>query len=168
MFVLLYFFLKICSVFVSVLKGFNQKEKKTNKHTYTMYRETLAQIKNLSYLSPDPQRAERAMLSRLSCNVKLCRKNLTRNMLSTLCKYKYCTRDVEQCIHKLYKGRDHKRINKVISFIMKDKMEDSEKEVRKAKSEYSMATEEYRRAVETRSAADVIFVNIMKTETEKL
>ena len=47
MFVLLYF-LKICSVFVSVLKGFNQKKKK-NKHTYTMYRETLAQIKNLSY-----------------------------------------------------------------------------------------------------------------------
>ena len=89
-------------------------------------------------------------------------------MLSTLCKYKYCTREVEQCIHKLYKGRDHKRINKVISFIMKDKMEDSEKEVRKAKSEYSMATEEYRRAVEARSAADVIFVNIMKTETEKL
>ena len=78
-----------------------------------MNRGTLAQIKLLSNLSPDPLRAERAMLYRLNCCVKLCKKTLTRNLLSTLCKKRTGLKDVEQCIQKLYKQEDNKRVNKV-------------------------------------------------------
>ena len=85
-----------------------------------MNRETLAQIKLISNLSPDPLRAERAMLYRLYCNVKLCKKNLTRNLLKTLFKHRTGTTEVEKCVRRLCRNGKEKRINKMVHFIMKD------------------------------------------------
>ena len=60
-----------------------------------MIREALAQIKNISNLLTDPNRAERAMCKRLVSCIKLCKKVLTRNMLSVLYRSEVSTQDVE-------------------------------------------------------------------------
>ena len=80
-----------------------------------MFRETLAQIKLISYLSPVPLRAERAMLYRLFCNVKLCKKNIARKLIDSLYKQRIGTREVEICVSRMYRnmkdtgGRKQKR-----------------------------------------------------------
>ena len=133
-----------------------------------MNRETLAQIKLISNLLPDPLRAERAMLYRLNCCVKMCKKTLTRNLLSTLCKRRTGLKVVEQCIQKLYKQEDNKRVNKVVNFIMKEKLEDAENEVRKAERNFSKASVEYTKCVQRMGATDRAYIDITKKETERL
>ena len=130
-------------------------------------RETLAQIKQISSLSTDPYRAERAMLYRLYCNVKLCKKNLTRNLLKTLCKHRTGTTEVEKCVRRLCRNGNDKRINKMVYFIMKDKLKDSEDEVRKTKNEYKETTESYRKHIPLNGIADASFTVIMNREAER-
>ncbi|MCP3849452.1 MAG: hypothetical protein GY694_04320, partial [Gammaproteobacteria bacterium] len=56
----------------------------------------------------------------------------------------------------------------MISFIMKDKLEDSEIEVKKAKLKFNEASEDYRKVIPTNSFVNESFVRIMKNETERL
>ena len=63
-----------------------------------MYRQTLAKIKNLSQLLPDPNRAEKAMYNVLSFSVKLCRRTLTRNVINSMIRNNVCTNDVLHCV----------------------------------------------------------------------
>ena len=133
-----------------------------------MFRETLAQIKTISNFSPVPIRAERAMMSRLMSNVKLCRRTLTRNLLDTLLKYKIGTREVDQIVKRVYKNRlNWRKQYKLTTFIMKEKLEDSKYEVIKARDEYNKATAEYRSQIQPKTVTDILFTNIMKRETEK-
>ena len=133
----------------------------------SLSRETLAQIKQLSSLLTDPNRAERAMLYRLYCNVKLCKKILTRNLLKTLCKHRTGTTEVDKCVHRLCRGGDGKRMSKIVDFIMKDKLRDSENEVRKARNEYNEATKNCRKHIPTNGIADTRFTIIMNREAER-
>ncbi len=134
-----------------------------------MFRETLAQIKTISYFSPVPQRAERAMLSRLLCNVKMCKKVLTRNLLGSLVKQRIGTREVKQAVSKLYKNsRNIRRQYRTINIIMKDKYNDSEEEARKARIDFEKATKDYRKEVPQGTVTDCLFNTIMKRESEKV
>jgi len=136
--------------------------------TKRMFRETLAQIKHISNLLPDPTRAERVMHARLMSNNKLCKKVLARDLLSVLYKQKIGTKVVDDCVKNLCRGSTHrKRKEKLTRFIMKDKLEDSEREVKEAKREYHMKTKEYRKQIEEGGSADKLFKNIMKRDTEK-
>ena len=132
-----------------------------------MSRETLAQIKLFSNFSPDPIRAERAMTRRLFCNVKLCKKVITRDLLKSLSKHRTGTSEVIECVRKLCRNGSDKRINKMVCTIMKDKLRDSENEARRAKNEYKKATEEYRRHIQMRGVTDEGFKLAMKSEAEK-
>ena len=132
-----------------------------------MFRETLAQIKTISYFSPVPIRAERAMMYRLMSNVKLCRKILTRNLLDTLVKYKIGTREVDQIVKRIYRNKiNWKKQLKMTTLIMREKLDDSRFEAKRAREEYNKATEEYRNEVLPRTVTDILFTNIMKRETE--
>ena len=72
-----------------------------------MFRETLAQIKNLASILADPIRAERVMHLRLVSCLKVCKRVITRDLLSVLHKYKVGTNDVNKCIQVLNKNRDN-------------------------------------------------------------
>ena len=63
-----------------------------------MFRQTLALIKQFSYVLPDPPRAERAMFNFIVCSFKLCRRVLTKNLLSELVKRGVGTNEVEKCV----------------------------------------------------------------------
>ena len=63
-----------------------------------MDRQTQAQIKTISILLADPDRAERAMSTRLLSCICLCQKTLTRDLISTLYKHNTGTREVEHSV----------------------------------------------------------------------
>ena len=134
-----------------------------------MFRETLAQIQTISMLSPVPVRAVRAMLSRLLCNVKMCKRVLTRNLLDSLVKQRVGTREVQRGVSKMYRNKKNmRRQHRTINIVMKDKLSDSEDEVKKARIEFEKVTEEYRREVPQGTVVDSLFNEIMKRETERV
>ncbi len=132
-----------------------------------MSRETLAQMRILSNFSPDPNRAERAMIYRLFCNVKLCKKIITKDLLKSLCKHRTGTNEVIECVRKLCRNGSERRINKMVCTIMKDKLKDSENEVRIARNDYKKATEEYRRHIQMNGVTDEGCKLAMRNEIEK-
>ena len=84
-----------------------------------MFRQTLAYIKELSRISTDPPRAEKAMFNFVLQSFKLCKRVLTRDLLYTLMKRGIGTREVENVVARLNrfatrKGRDVK----TVKFIM--------------------------------------------------
>ena len=134
-----------------------------------MFRETLAQIKTISYLSPVPIRAERAMLSRLFCDVKMCKKVLTRNLLDRLVSKRIGTREVQKGVSKMYRNKKNmRRQHRTVNIIMKDKLIDSEEEVKKAKTDFERATKEYREEIPQGTIIDTLFNTIVKKEMEKI
>ena len=66
-----------------------------------MSRQTLAHIKFLSNVLPDPYRAERAMFKCIMCSLRLCKRVLTRDLLYNLMKCGLGTNDVENCVKYL-------------------------------------------------------------------
>ena len=68
---------------------------KVPKIQSTMYSQTLAQIRNLSYQLPDQPKADRAMHQLLCINIKLTRKVLTKNVLKTIMMKDIGTNEVE-------------------------------------------------------------------------
>ena len=134
-----------------------------------MFRETLAQIKTISYLSPVPVRAERAMLSRLFCDVKMCKKVLTRNLLDRLVSKRIGTREVQKGVSRMYRNKKNmRRQHRTVNIIMKDKLIDSEDEVKKAKTDFERATKEYREEMPQGTIIDSLFNVIVKKEMEKI
>ena len=135
-----------------------------------IFRETLAQIRNISILSPDPIRAERAMMYRLSCNVKMCKKFLTKDLINSLYSRKIGTKEVDEYARRLckYGNNKNKRISKMICFIMKDKLEDAENETKKAAMKFAEATDEYRKIIQVNGTIDEWFKAMMKRETERI
>ena len=134
-----------------------------------MYRDTLAQIKAISNIFADPARAERAMHARLKSCVKLCKKVLTRDLLNVLHKYKIGTNDVSRCVKVLcIDSRNAKRKQKLICYLMKDKLEDAEKEVKRARNENLMKIKEYKKEIKEGERADMLFKDILKREREKV
>ena len=133
-----------------------------------MFRDTLAQIKTISSILADPLRAERAMHARLMSCIKLCKRVLTRNLLSVLHKHKVGTNDVNRCMKVLcIDNRNKKRKQKILCYLMKDKLEDAEKEVRKAKAENLKRINEYKKEVREGERADSLFKDILKKESQK-
>ena len=63
-----------------------------------MFRQTLALIRQFSYVLPDPTRAERAMYSFITCSLKLCKRVLTKELLNDLVKCGIGTNEVEKCV----------------------------------------------------------------------
>ena len=76
------------------------------------------------------------------------------------------TREVEISIHTLCRG-DRDRKNRIRRVIMKDKLQDTEKEVKKARRKFRADTEKYRREIGQQRAADEAFRVVMKREVEK-
>ena len=113
-----------------------------------MFRQSLALIKQFSYVLPDPPRAERAMCDFLTCSFKLCRRELTKELLSDLVKCGVGSNEVERCAEILTKSSVRKTRNIVmIKFIMKEKLIDSKIEEKRVRKEY-----EKKRAVFSRIA----------------
>ena len=138
------------------------------KNNQNMFETTLAQIKILSLMLADPIRAERAMHSRYLSTVKLCKRVLTRDLLSVLYKHKIGTNDVTKCVRMLCKNKnDFKRREKITCVLMKDKLEDAEKEVRKARHENMKLIKEYKKVIKEGERADVTFKEIIKRERDK-
>ena len=69
----------------------------------TMLSQTFAQIRSLSYQLPDQPRSDRAMHKLLCTNIKLSRRVLTKNLISTIMKKNIGTNDVEKYVHVLCK-----------------------------------------------------------------
>ena len=65
-----------------------------------IFRQALAYVKNISIFSPDPIRAEKAMIELLSSSVKLCNRVLTKNVLNRMYRCKLYTKDVDSYVHK--------------------------------------------------------------------
>ena len=134
-----------------------------------MFRQTLAQIKNLSYVSPDPPRAERAMFNLITCSFKLCKRVLTKELLCGLKKRGVGTNEVEKCVKNLCKSSVRKsRDTKLVRFIMSRKVLDANIEERRVRREYMLCMTEFNNIIRTGSEADREFRTLMKTETEKL
>ena len=134
-----------------------------------MYRNTLAQIKTISNIFADPARAERAMHARLKSCVKLCKKVLTRDLLDVLHKYKIGTNDVSRCVKVLcIDSSNARRKQKLICYLMKDKLEDAEREVKRARNENLMKIKEYKKEIKEGERADMLFKDILKREREKV
>ena len=102
-----------------------------------MYRQTLAQIKNISMYLPDPNRAEKAMHNLLSCSVKLCKKVLTKDLISRMFRCGMTTKDIDSFVPKFCRSKhnNNKRIHNLKRILMKDKLEDTEYELRLARRE---------------------------------
>ena len=134
-----------------------------------MYRQTLSRIKNLSDRLPDPVRAEKTMCELLSCSVKMCKRVLTRNVISRIVRNGVCTNDVESCVKIVCKRNEHnqRRKKKIRNFLMKDKLEDAEKDLAKSKSIFHCKIVEYQNTVPPGSAVDISFRSIMTMENEK-
>ena len=133
-----------------------------------MYRQTLAQIKNLSLLSPDPLRAEWAMCKLVYCSVKLCKKVLTKNLLNVLRKRGLGTNEVESCVTKLNKNSNRKsRDVELIRFVMKRKLQDAEYQEKQMKKEHNKCNDEYKRVIPYGCEADLSFKRIMQKETNE-
>ena len=131
-----------------------------------MLSEAFAQIKNLSTILADPVRAERVMHSRLISYLKVCKKVITRDLLSVLYKYKIGTNDVNKCVKTLCRNnRNYKRRGKLIQYLMKDKLDDAEKEMRRAKIENLNNIKEYKKVIRE-EATDRSFNAIMRREGE--
>ena len=132
-----------------------------------MYRQTLAKIKLLSNILPDPNRADKAMRSLLLCSVKVCKKTLTRNVISMMIRNNVCTNDVNSCIKILCKREDCKRRkNKLKQFLMNDKLQDAEYEIKSARREFSDSIKEYYKFVQKNSAIDKIYTLIKDHENK--
>ena len=85
-----------------------------------VHRQTLAQIQDISRLSADPMRAERAMHNVLCSNVKMCKRVMTKDLLNDLYKHGIGTNEVEGCVEKLCKNMIYRcRNQNIIKAIMK-------------------------------------------------
>ena len=134
-----------------------------------MFRQTLALIKQFSYVLPDPPRAERAMFSFIVCSFKLCRRVLTKNLLSELVKRGVGTNEVEKCVESLSKSSIRKgRNTKMIRFIMSEKLIDAKIEEKRVRKEYEKRRLEFNRIVPLGSEIDTWFRILMRIETEKV
>ena len=109
------------------------------------------------------------MHARLMSCVKLCKRVLTRDILSVLHKYKIGTNDVNKCMKVLCIDRTNRqRKQKLVSYLMKDKLNDAEKEVRKARNENLKRINEYKKEIKDGERADNLFMDILKKEREKV
>ena len=134
-----------------------------------MYRNTLAQIKTISQYLADPPRAERVMHNRLLSSVKLSKKVITRDLLSVLCKHKVGTNDVNRCVTVLCRNSEnYKRRMKILYFLMKDKMDDADREVKRARNENLRMIKEYKKVIKEGEIVDLSFREILKRERDKV
>ena len=134
-----------------------------------MFRITLALIQFLSNFSVDPQGAERAMFNYILCSFKLCKRVLTKELLSDLMKCGIGTNEVEGCVRNLNrcsvrKGRD----TKMIRFIMSRKVIDARIEEGNVRRELEKNRLDYNKFVSKGSEVDLRFRSRMKEETERI
>ena len=134
--------------------------------SFNMFRQTLAHIKLLSYVSPDPPRAERAMFDCITCSLKLCKRVLTRELLRTLVKCGVGTNDVENVCKSNVGGK--KRDVSMIKFIMSRKLRDANIEEKRVRREYGKKSMEVNKVIPKGSDVDIRFRVTMRYETEKM
>ena len=134
-----------------------------------MSRQTLAHIKLLSYISPDPLRAERAMFNCITCSFKLCKKILTSDLLYVLMKRGVGTHDVEKCVMYLCRSTVKKRRDvTMIRFIMNRKLLDARIEEKRVRKEFGRMNMELNKIIPKGSEVDRRFRMVMRFEQEKL
>ena len=134
-----------------------------------MFRQSLALIKQFSYILPDPPRAERAMCDFLTCSFTLCKRVLTKELLSDLVKCGVGTNEVERCVEILSKSSMRKTRNiKMIKFIMNDKLLDSKIEEKRVRKEYERKRAAFNRIVPVGSEIDTWYRILLRIETERL
>ena len=134
-----------------------------------MFRQTLAHIQFLSYVSPDPPRAERAMFDCITCSFKLCKGVLKRDLLYVLMKCGVGTNDVEKCVQNVCKSNVKKfRDVAMIKFIMNRKLLDASIEEKRLRREFGKKSTEFNKLIRKGSEADTRFRVMMRSETEKL
>ena len=81
---------------------------------------------------------------------------------------KICTNDVEKCIRTLcIRDGCDRRTNKIRKFLMSDKLQDAECEVKSANREFVKANKEYYEVIARDSAVDRIFKLVKEYEVSK-
>ena len=134
-----------------------------------MLRQTLALIKIITMFLPDPPRAERAMINLVMCSFKLCKKVLTKDLLSVLAKRCIGTNEVENCVKKLCRSSVRMdRDNEMIKFIMNRKLRDATYQEREVRKEYKKRNYEYNQVVPKGCITDLQLKTIMGFETDKI
>ena len=133
----------------------------------TMFNQTFAQIRILSYQLPDPPRADRAMHHLLCNNIKLTRKVLTRNLIRTIMKRDIGTNEVEKYVDIVCKQNVKKKRNvSMIRYTMRMKLDDAEFDEKMIRKQFNMKRSEYEKATIRGSPVDEEFRRIMKLEVE--
>ena len=132
-----------------------------------MFRQTLAHIKQLSHVSPNPHRAERAMFNCITCSFKLCKCVLKKELLSTLMRRGVGTNDVESCVEKVCMSNVRKKKDvTMIKFIMSRKLLDADIEERRVRKEYGKMSMEVNKIIPRGSEINERFRATMKNATE--
>ena len=80
------------------------------------------------------------------------------------------TKDVDSCVFRLCRKNDKNinRIHNLKRILMKEKLEDTEYELRLARREFGWRYREYHKSVEDGSRTDVFFRAAMKADTERV
>ena len=110
---------------------------RSNKSNPTMYSETFAQLRSLSLMLADPERADRAMHDLLCSNIKLSRRVLTRNLLRNLMHLGVGTNEVENYVEKMCKNNVRKGRNaRLVKECMRSKVSDAEYDEHQIRKEF--------------------------------
>ena len=134
-----------------------------------MFRQTLALIKQFSYVLSDPPRAEWAMFSFLMYSFKLCKRVLTKELLNDLMKCGVGTNEVEKCVESLSKSSVRKTRNtRMIKFIMGEKLLDAKIEEKRVRREYEKKRAAFNRVIPIGSEIDTWFRILLRIETGKV
>ena len=134
-----------------------------------MIGEALAHIKLISNFSTVPIRAERAMCKRLLSCVKMCKRVTTKDLLLNLFNCNNSTKDIEFCVKRLCKENDNFiRKKRITNMLMKEKIDDAQREVRKAKRIYLQNTDEYKLEIKHGGVTDESFKALLEKVTGKI
>ena len=102
-------------------------------------------------------------------NVKLCKRVMTKDMLSELSKHGIGTNEVEGCVTKLSKNMVNKtRNHNIVKVIMREKVKDAQMEIFSIRKHKRQNERELHRYIQEHSYGDCAFKTIVKSVTEKL
>ena len=102
----------------------------------------------------------------LYCNVKMCKKVLTKDLVNRMHRCKIGTKDVLCYVSKICKNSKNKHRESILKdILMKEKLEDTKYEVRMARREFGWKYKEYHDFVSKDSRTDIFFRATMQAIT---
>ena len=105
----------------------------------------------------------------LCSNVKLCKRVLTKDLLSDLYKHGVGTNEVEGCVERLCKNMTNKiRNQNIVKVIMREKVRDAQAEIQLIRRQLRQNDREFHRYIPEKSHGDNVFKAGVKNVTEKI